>query len=120
MRQISRICLSTEREAAMASGGIDFSKVSGLISLIRNGDGPSLGRLRELIGQSQGDIAVAVGVPQDQLSRWENGLGTPNSRQITKWRLRLSRDVDAEVSRLLGTDNPDVLHQFWELAWRLS
>ena len=49
-----------EREAAMTLGGVDFSKVSGLIALIRNGDGPSLGRLRELIGQPQGDIAVAT------------------------------------------------------------
>lgn len=104
----------------MTLGGVDFSKVSGLISLIRNGDGPSLGRLRELIGQSESDIAAANGVSVDELSRWEHGLVTPNSRQMAKWRLRLSHDIDGEVSRLLGTENPDVLHQFWELAWRLG
>ena len=104
----------------MSVDGVDFGKVSGLIALIRSGDGPSLGRLRELIGQSQSDIAVALGISEDELTRWEHGLVTPNSTQMTKWRLRLSHDIDGEVSRLLGTENPDVMHQFWELAWRLG
>ena len=104
----------------MNHGGVDFSKVSDLIVLIRNGDGPSLGRLREMIGQPECEIAVTLDISEDELSRWEHGLVTPNSKQITKWRLRLSHDIDGEVSRLLGTSNPDVLHEFWELAWRLS
>ena len=104
----------------MSHDGFDFSKVSGLITLIRNGDGPSLGRLREMVGQPQRDIATTLGISEDELSRWENGLVTPNSKQMAKWRLHLSHDVDGEVSRLLGTENPDVLHEFWELAWRLS
>ena len=105
---------------AMNHGGVDFGKVSGLISLIRNGDGPSLGRLREIIGQPICDIAVALGISESELSQWENGLVTPNSKEMTKWRLLMSHDIDGEVSRLLGTENPDVLHEFWELAWRLS
>jgi transcriptional regulator with XRE-family HTH domain len=109
-----------KREAAMSVDSVDFGKVSGLIALIRNGDGPSLGRLRDLIGQSQSDISVALGISEDELSRWEHGFVTPNSKQMTKWRLRLSHDIDGEVSRLLGTENPDILHQFWELAWRLG
>ena len=104
----------------MNPGGVDFSKVSGLITLIRNGDGPSLGKLRDLIGQPQCDMAAALGISEDELARWEHGLVTPNSKQMTKWRLRLSHDIDGEVSRLLGTENPDILHQFWELAWRLG
>ena len=104
----------------MNTGEVDFSKVSGLISLIRNGDGPSLGKLREQIGQTRCDIATNLGISEDELERWEHGLVMPNSRQMTKWRLRVSPDVDGEVSRLLGTENPDILHQFWELAWRLG
>jgi transcriptional regulator with XRE-family HTH domain len=105
---------------AMNQGNLDFSMVSDLIVLIRNGDGPSLGRLREMIGQAQCDIAEALDISEDELGRWEHGLVTPNSKQMTKWRLRLSHDIDGEVCRLLGTENPDVLYEFWELAWRLS
>jgi transcriptional regulator with XRE-family HTH domain len=104
----------------MNHGGADFSKVSGLITLIRNGDGPSLGKLREMIGQSQCEIATTLGISEGELVQWERGLVTPNSKQMTKWRLTLSHNVDGEVSRLLGTENPDVLHEFWELAWRLG
>ena len=104
----------------MHHGGIDFSKVSGLISLIRSGDGPSLGKLRELVDQPRCDLATNLGISDDELDRWERGLVTPNSKQMTKWRLTLSHDIDGEVTRLLGTENPDILHQFWELAWRLG
>ncbi|APV44875.1 hypothetical protein Dform_01554 [Dehalogenimonas formicexedens] len=104
----------------MNHGEIDFSKVSGLIALIRNGDGPSLGKLREMTGQPRRDVAVNLGVSEEELANWEHGLVAPNSRQMTQWRLRLSQDIDSEVRRLLGTENPDVLHQFWELAWRLG
>lgn len=104
----------------MNRGGADFSKVSDLITLIRNGDGPSLGKLRESVGQTQCDIATALGITDGELAQWERGMLTPNSKQMTKWRLRLSHDIDGEVSRLLGTENPDIMHQFWELAWRLG
>lgn len=104
----------------MNHGEVDFSKVSGLITLIRNGDGPSLGKLRELIGQSPYDISTNLGISEQELTRWERGMVMPDSKQMTKWRLKLSHDIDGEVSRLLGTENPDVLHEFWELAWRLG
>ena len=104
----------------MTLGTLNYGTVSGLIVLVKTGDGPSLGRLRGLMGEQLADIAGGIGVAENQLSKWESGEGAPTSGQMAKWRLRLSHDVDAEISRFLGPDNPDVMHHFWELAWRLG
>ena len=104
----------------MTLGTLNISTVSGLIALVKAGDGPSLGCLRELLGLTSSEVAAAVGASEAKLSQWELGIEAPTSGQMAKWRLRFSRDIDTQISRFLGTDNPGVLHDFWELAWRLG
>ncbi|MEN8614295.1 helix-turn-helix transcriptional regulator [Dehalogenimonas sp. THU2] len=93
-----------------------YSSVSGMIVLVKTGDGASLGHLRESLGRSPAEIAAAVGVSERKLLEWENGKGSPTSGQAAKWRLAFCPDVDNRISNYLSTDNPEVLHHFWELA----
>jgi len=104
----------------MIQGTLSYGTVSDLIALVKTGSGLSLGHLRDSLKLTPAEVAAAVGVSENQLAKWESGAEAPTSGQMAKWRLRLSRGVDAEIRRFLGTDNPQILHHFWELAWRLG
>ncbi len=57
-----------------------------------------LRRLREEAGLSQRAVAIAVGVTQTMVSRWERGACSPNTEHLA----RLAATLGVAVSRLLG------------------
>jgi transcriptional regulator with XRE-family HTH domain len=107
-------------EPQVTLGPLKYHTVAGLIGLIKTGDGASLQTLRERLELPLPAIAESLGISENQLSLWESGAGTPSSAQLAKWRLRFGAEVDSLIMLLLGTDNPQVVHHFWELAWRLG
>ena len=95
-------------------------EVEELIWLVRQGDAQSLTQLRHRLGRTGKELADLVGVSEEQLEKWEGGDEEPSSLHHAFWKLKLSDYVDEEVSRLLHTDNREVINQFWELIWRLN
>lgn len=82
----------------------------------------NINRLRELKGFSQKEVAAAMGIPQSQYSRIENGKGEPSISTLEKLAVALDvsiteffkNGIDAEVNlpllekiRLLDTLDKD-------------
>ena len=76
--------------------------------------------LREKLGRTEKDVASLIGVPENQIMKWEKKKEQPSSLELAWWKLKLSDYVDEEISQLLRTRNKEVIAQFWELIWRLN
>ena len=90
-----------------------------MVRLLKKGDAPSLARLRQELGRSQQEVALKLGIPEQQLEQWEKGEKSPSGKRYTQWKLKLSYYVDDVISDLLGTENAEVSTQFLEVMWGL-
>lgn len=69
-------------------------------------------RLRDIKGFSQKEVAAAMGIPQSQYSRIENGKGEPTITSLEK--LAIALDVNITEFFRAGTDidiNPPLLEK---------
>jgi len=60
-------------------------------------------RLRELKGVSQKEVAAAMGIPQSQYSRIENGKGEPTITSLEK----LAKALDTSITEFFKSPNGD-------------
>jgi transcriptional regulator with XRE-family HTH domain len=97
-----------------------IQQVEQLIRLVKKGDAASLTQLRLRLGRSQKDIALMVGVSEQQLRQWERGEEKPSKAQRAHWKVKLGECIDDPISDLLGTRDVEVNTRFWELIWRLT
>lgn len=104
----------------MAEQTYTMQQVEQLVRLVKKGDASSLIQLRQKLGKTQKDIALKIGVSEDQLERWEKGEEQPSRKNHAQWKLKLSVYIDEVISDLLGTDDAEINTQFWELIWRLT
>lgn len=58
-------------------------------------------RLRELKGLSQKEVAAAMGIPQSQYSRIENGKGEPTITSLEK----LAKALDTSITEFFKSPN---------------
>jgi transcriptional regulator with XRE-family HTH domain len=65
---------------------------------VRNG--PSIRRIRRLLGITQVELARAMGVHPASLSRWETGWLTPSPERLQQADEHIIRIVAARVRRL--------------------
>lgn len=73
--------------------------------------------LRKAKGISQEELALKLNVVRQTVSKWEKGLSVPDSEMLIK----LSEELDAEVSVLLGEPvEPDQTTELRVLAERLE
>ena len=96
-----------------------MQQVEGFIQLVKKGDYASLTELRQQLGKTMEDIADKVGVSVHELSSWELGEKQPSNAYHAFWKLRLSDYIDDAISTLLGTEDAELVTQFWEIMWRL-
>ena len=90
------------------------------IRLVKKGDPVSLTELRNHLGKTSKEIADKVGVSEYQFKCWELGEQQPSDEHHSFWKLRLSDYVDERISALIGTDNAELVTNFWEILWRLN
>ena len=102
------------------SNNHSVQRLADLIQLVRKGDRVSLTELREQLGKTREEIAKKVGVSEHQLGHWELGVQEPTGVYHIFWKLRLSDHIDNEIAVLLGTENTELITQFWEIMWRLN
>lgn len=91
-----------------------------LIALVKKGDTVSLSELRERLGCSRAELAAHIGIPESRLAEWEENREALSAGQRALWRVKLSDYLNVEIRTILGTDNGDLLANFWDLLWRLS
>lgn len=104
----------------MSNNDHSIQRLAELIQLVRKGDHESLAKVREQLGKTREEIAKKVGVSERQLGHWEQGVQEPSSVYHVFWKLRLSDHIDNEIAMLLGTENAELITQFWEIMWRLN
>jgi len=63
-------------------------------------DGPSIRRIRRLLGISQAELARAMGVHPASLSRWETGWLTPSSERLQQAEEHVIRILAERVRQL--------------------
>jgi DNA-binding transcriptional regulator YiaG len=107
------------QEAKMVGQLYTRQQVEHLIQLVKKGDPASLAQLRRELGRTQKEVAAKIGISEYQLGRWERGEQQPTGKYYTQWKLRLSDYVDNVIAVLLGTEDGNVITQFWELMWGL-
>ena len=90
-----------------------------LVRLLKRGDASSLAQLRRSLNKTQQEFAVEVGVPEQTLELWENGIEHPSGIQWAMWKIKLGSYVDEQVYTLLGTEDSEIRTKFWALMWEL-
>ena len=94
-------------------------KVDNLIKLLKKGDAPSLAQLRHQLNIARDDLAAEMGVAEELLEMWENDWDQPpNSYQAT-WKIKLSAHLDNKISSFLGTEDSEIISNYWALIWKL-
>jgi DNA-binding XRE family transcriptional regulator len=90
-----------------------------LVRLLKRGDTSSLAQLRHSLNKTRQELALEVGVPEQTLELWENGIEHPSGIQWATWRIKLGSYVDGKIYALLGTEDSEVSAKFWALIWEL-
>ena len=103
----------------MAEQPYSRQQVEQLIRLVKKGDASSLTQLRQKLDKTQKEVATKIDVSEHQLERWEKGEQQPSGIHNAHWKLRLSNYIDDVIAKLLGTEDTEVITQFWELMWGL-
>ena len=71
--------------------------------------GELLVSLRKGLGWTQQEFAARAGVTQQTISRWEQGLSRPRSRELPNLTLLLNADL-ANMEAAAGYSSPEGIH----------
>jgi DNA-binding transcriptional regulator YiaG len=116
--------LQKDQLKAVQSAGsrkeLTLDEIESLIGLMRKGNPGSLAQARNILGIETGELATMIGVAGDTLNAWEMESETPSQKYLITWRLKLGDFIESIIAAYLRTDDPELIHQFWEIMWRLS
>ena len=99
---------------------LSINEIECLIGLIRKGDPVSLAKARNIVGIGLSELSKLIGVSDNLLNAWEMEEDAPSQKYLITWRLKLGDFIEGIISIYLRTDDPELIHQFWEIMWRLS
>jgi DNA-binding XRE family transcriptional regulator len=107
-------------QPAGAGKELSFNEIECLIGLIRKGDPVSLAKARNIVGIGLGELSKLIGVSDNTLNAWETEGENPPQKYLITWRLKMGDFIERIIAVYLRTDDPELIHQFWEIMWRLS
>jgi DNA-binding transcriptional regulator YiaG len=99
---------------------LTFDQIERLIGLVRKGNSASLAQARNLLGIELNALALRLGVIANTLNDWETKREVPSQKDLITWRIKLGADIEGEIASFLRTNDPELIHQFWEIMWRLN
>ena len=70
--------------------------------------GDRIGQLRKDCGLSQGQLASLIGVSRQAISKWENGLTSPDTSNLIRLAEVLDRDVEYLATGQIKVDMSEV------------
>ena len=108
-------CIKDARDGDRGCGDIEH-----LVGLVHKGDTSSLSQVRRELGKTIEEISMLVGVPAGTLDAWEGGKENPLNGNMIAWRLKMGDLVDEKIAGYIGTENTQLVTQFWEIMWRLN
>ncbi len=97
-----------------------IDEIESIIGLIKKGDAASLAEARMMLGVTSGELAKLMGVTENTLSSWELEAEIPPHQNLLVWRIKLGNFLEDKISRYLRTTDPELIHQFWDVMWRLN
>jgi DNA-binding XRE family transcriptional regulator len=119
--QITNQFLITEKgETNKDRAGLNISEIEYLVGLLYQGNAASLAKARQEMGITLNQLSALIDISADTLNTWETGAENPSQRQLIAWRLKTGDFLEEKMSHYLGTDNPELIMQLWEIMWRLN
>jgi DNA-binding XRE family transcriptional regulator len=97
-----------------------LAEIECLIGLIRKGNAGSLTKARNVLGIERNVLSIRIGISENTLNAWEIGKEVPPQKYLIAWRLKLGDYIEGKVASYLRTNDPELIHQFWEIVWRLN
>jgi DNA-binding transcriptional regulator YiaG len=114
LRVLERSALDKDKAATT------FSEIESLIGLIRQGNPFSLAKARRQLGVTPSELSALIGISEDTLNAWEIEQDTPSQKFLISWRLKLGSFMEQKMASYLRTTDPELIHQFWEILWKLN
>lgn len=108
----------TTQEKGSTRSKID--EIDSLIGLVKIGNAVSLAKARRELGVTIKELSTHMGVSENILYAWETESETPPHKNLLAWRIKVGNLLEEEIANYLGTSDPDVIHQFWDIMWRLN
>lgn len=99
---------------------LTLDQIERLTGLIRKGNPGSLAQARNVLGIELNALALRIGVIEKTLNAWETNREVPSQKYLIAWRIKLGDDIEGEIASFLRTNDPELIHQFWEIMWRLN
>jgi|GEM_PF-6754377 len=90
------------------------------ICLLKKGDASTLKQLRILLGKTQPELALNIGVSEHKLELWETESQQPTGLQRAKWKIKLASYVDEKIITTLDMQDNEIIYKFWSLIWSLA
>jgi DNA-binding transcriptional regulator YiaG len=99
---------------------LTLDEIERIIGLIRKGNPGSLAKARSIVGIETGEFSILMGISDNLLIAWETEKESPSQKSLITWRLKLGDFIEGKIASYLRTDDPELIHQFWEIMWRLN
>jgi DNA-binding transcriptional regulator YiaG len=119
--------LDADRLPANKLDGVDknsshptMAEIEFIIGLIKKGNASSLAKVRRILEVTVSEFSTIMGIPENTLISWEIETDTPPHKSLIIWRIKLGDFIEGKISRYLRTTNPELIHQFWDIMWRLN
>ena len=104
----------------MAHGRETTKTLERYIRLLKKGDASTLKQLRILLGKTQSELALKIGVSEHKLELWETENQQPTGLQRAKWKIKLASYVDEKIITTLDMQDNEIIYKFWSLIWSLA
>ena len=111
--------LAKHVKRAKLNNDLIIKNIEFLVGLVRKGNVSSLNRARHELGIPISELSNLIGVSENTLNAWEVETEIPSQKFLIAWRLKLGDFIDKKIAAYLGTSNPELIMQFWEIMWRL-
>ena len=102
------------------NAAITFNEIESLVGLIRKGNPFSLAKARRQLGVAASEFSCLMGIPENTLNTLEIEQETPSQKFLISWRLKLGSFMEQKMASYLRTTDPELIHQFWEILWKLN
>jgi transcriptional regulator with XRE-family HTH domain len=97
-----------------------IDKIDSIMGLVRIGDAASLAKARQELGISLNELSKLMQISENTLNAWETKVEIPPHKNLLAWRVKIGSFLEEQIANYLGTTDPDMIHQFWDLMWRLN
>jgi hypothetical protein len=97
-----------------------IDKIDSIMGLVRIGDAVSLAKARQELGITLNELSTLMHISDDTLHDWETEAESPSHKNLLAWRVKIGSFLEERIANYLGTTDPDMIHQFWDLMWRLN